>query len=585
MADGRALLSSDECIDSGLGKLNLQSIRLEDVIPNLVYDQTRLKWLGDFESLKKFVKDCVGVLGKWSAPGGGSKQFRSENGEFVLTWYCKKQKTLVFQGGDGNAFKEKLIQHCVSTTHLPDMQSRALSSQIDLLSSSPESKLEDEPTSQPVIVGMEELKRVVKTMDKGTSTSIDDCFELINSSSHGCCDSCPCRTLTTDIEGIKLDIVILQKQMEYKSNKATTHNKDETLKCELLVEKEKNRQLENDISLLVKGRNEEVDDLNKTIHSLEDRVIKAEEERDSLRLAISLIMQDKVTNACVNGTKEDEWRFGGKAKSKTQNKTQQSSTNHQAKQVKEMSTDYRSAYVNGDNSNRNRFAVLRDHNHGSTINDNHFDEGDSPRVNDVHRNNRHSKNKSRKCQGKKIPTMEGKEHDKSHGQANSTKKDIYIVGDSILKDLQGRRLSSKNRVKVSSFPGCNTLDMRDHAKPIMRRNPDEVIIHVGTNSLSQSNSARYCAEEIVDLAMMIDNECSASVAVSSLVNRSDDESLIEKINDVNKIVKHFCNQNNWGYIDHSNILVEQHLNRSGLHLNKQGTTELACNFIKYLRND
>ena len=58
-----------------------------------------------------------------------------------------------------------------------------------------------------------------------------------------------------------------------------------------------------------------------------------------------------------------------------------------------------------------------------------------------------------------------------------------------------------------------------------------------------------------------------------------------KVSGVNKILKTFCNQNGWGYVDHSNISPEQDLNRSGLHLNTKGTARLATNFINYLRGD
>ena len=48
---------------------------------------------------------------------------------------------------------------------------------------------------------------------------------------------------------------------------------------------------------------------------------------------------------------------------------------------------------------------------------------------------------------------------------------------------------------------------------------------------------------------------------------------------VNKILKTFCNQNGWGYVDHSNISPEHDLNRSGLPLNTKGTARLATNVI------
>ena len=173
------------------------------------------------------------------------------------------------------------------------------------------------------------------------------------------------------------------------------------------------------------------------------------------------------------------------------------------------------------------------------------------------------------------------ESDRNQSQTNR-QKEIIIAGDSILKNLQGHKLSRNSRVKISSFPGCTTLDMKDHVKPLLRRNPDEIILHVGTNSLRSCKSARACAEEIVDLASMVGTESTAKITISSLVGRSDDETLASKITDVNKVIKQFCNQNNWGFVDHSNISVNSHLNRSGLHLNKSGTSRLARNLINHL---
>ena len=49
---------------------------------------------------------------------------------------------------------------------------------------------------------------------------------------------------------------------------------------------------------------------------------------------------------------------------------------------------------------------------------------------------------------------------------------MSIVGDR--KNLQGRKISGSPDVKVSSFPGCTTIDMRDRIKPILLKNADVV---------------------------------------------------------------------------------------------------------------
>lgn len=89
-------------------------------------------------------------------------------------------------------------------------------------------------------------------------------------------------------------------------------------------------------------------------------------------------------------------------------------------------------------------------------------------------------------------------------EPNRTKTSTIIPGDSILKHLQGRNLSGAlSKVQVSSFPGCITADMTDHIRPLVRRKPDTIIIHVGTNSLRNMNSSSQCADHIVDHTCMV----------------------------------------------------------------------------------
>ena len=74
------------------------------------------------------------------------------------------------------------------------------------------------------------------------------------------------------------------------------------------------------------------------------------------------------------------------------------------------------------------------------------------------------------------------------------------------------------------------------------------------------------------------------VVLSSLTARSDDDQLATQVEEVNSNLKKFCRQNKWKMIVHSNITAEHHLNRSGLHLNKVGTSRLARNYLDFLKN-
>ena len=127
--------------------------------------------------------------------------------------------------------------------------------------------------------------------------------------------------------------------------------------------------------------------------------------------------------------------------------------------------------------------------------------------------------------------------------------------------------------------------MRDLIKPIIRKKPDQLIIHVGTNSLRDSESPTACADEIIDLISWTKSASpETEVVLSSLTARTDEDRLANQVEEVNSILKKFCHRNQWKMIAHSNITAEQHLNRNGLHLNKTGTSRLASNFLDFIKH-
>ena len=153
----------------------------------------------------------------------------------------------------------------------------------------------------------------------------------------------------------------------------------------------------------------------------------------------------------------------------------------------------------------------------------------------------------------------------------------------MIKYINAHKLSKADtKVRVSSFPGCTTLDMDDYIKPILRRKPDKLILHVGTNSLKGRETSSRCAQEIKTLTETISKSLPyTELAISSLITRSHDETMKNKVCQVNTELKQLCQQKNWKFIDNANITVNE-LNRSKIHLNKTGTKILATNFSKYI---
>ena len=75
-----------------------------------------------------------------------------------------------------------------------------------------------------------------------------------------------------------------------------------------------------------------------------------------------------------------------------------------------------------------------------------------------------------------------------------------VGGDSIVKKVKGRELSTKdNLFVVRSFLGANNDDMGSHIKSTLKRKPERIIIHCGTNDL-KNNTPQSITNNILSLA-------------------------------------------------------------------------------------
>ena len=169
---------------------------------------------------------------------------------------------------------------------------------------------------------------------------------------------------------------------------------------------------------------------------------------------------------------------------------------------------------------------------------------------------------------------------------NKTRKTAFIIGDSMVKKIDGYLLTSSINhryiVKVRPFLSAKTIDMVDYIKPTRRDfNPDVYLLHVGTNDLSSNKSPEQISVDILNLANSLKLE-NNTVIVSSIVPNDDENK--KKVDEVNIILEELCKANNVGIISHRNINPKRHLNRSRLHLNDAGVSLFARNFRDFLNN-
>ena len=123
----------------------------------LCYDGKRVKWLNDLYS-----------SGKWSSPGGQSRKFTSSTFDITMTWYYGKQKTLLFQGKDGNELRETIIKACMAkSTANNQNQSIGMGDNIVCMNSFITPINPDKPATERALTSMKHRKGTWRETSKG----------------------------------------------------------------------------------------------------------------------------------------------------------------------------------------------------------------------------------------------------------------------------------------------------------------------------------------------------------------------------------------------------------------------------------
>lgn len=325
--------------------------------------------------------------------------------------------------------------------------------------------------------------------------------------------NCDCFLLKADLKKVQLDIILLKKAVDSKSNSHMQIGEDDETKIKL---RDENELLRKEVDLL-KTENKNQSNL---IHKLES-------EKASLITSLRILHTDlrtgdeAVSQAAQHGSVNQQNNNTQKPKSKSK-KNKEKKKNAQGQEVpRDNAVDKSPDQTNDDDSALNQ-------NHAST-------------------------------------------------------KSVIILGDSTIKGIKWWKLPKNDkgpRINIKSFPGCTVDDMESYMLPSLRKDPDEIILHVGTNDLKSMNPQQV-AESVVNLADNIVQNSKAKVSLSAILRRSDDPVLSDKVPKVNKVLKTFSTNRGWSFIDHNNI-DHKSLNNRGLHLNQQGSSTLSKNFMAHI---
>ena len=108
------------------------------------------------------------------------------------------------------------------------------------------------------------------------------------------------------------------------------------------------------------------------------------------------------------------------------------------------------------------------------------------------------------------------------------------------------------KVKIWKYPGASSIYILDHIKPSLRKTPEQIIIHAGTNDISNNTNYLKNVKKIVKLVKETCKDTKPSF--SSEICRTDVKDITDTIN----------------------------RNSKGLHLNERGTSKLAKNLLDFI---
>ena len=133
-------------------------------------------------------------------------------------------------------------------------------------------------------------------------------------------------------------------------------------------------------------------------------------------------------------------------------------------------------------------------------------------------------------------------------------------------------------VKVKNPSGATTEDISDVIKPELRKKPDIIIVHAGTNEITNNTKSFENYKKITDTIKS--NLPNCKYAISNVIIRKDKPDIEKKVIEFNSRLSKFCSKNKIDIIENEN-LNENCLNFKKLHLNKKGNSCLANNFLDF----
>ena len=157
---------------------------------------------------------------------------------------------------------------------------------------------------------------------------------------------------------------------------------------------------------------------------------------------------------------------------------------------------------------------------------------------------------------------------------------VVVTGDLMVNGVNDKGLSKSYNVKVKNYPGATSEDIVDKIDDLLKVKPDCLLVHVGTNDLTNNVNLLNSVKKMVKKVK--NSSPNTKLVFSTVILRKDKKDISKKVGETNRRLKNYCKQKNIDFVDNSNT-IEEHLGSKKLHLNKRSNSILAENILKFLR--
>ena len=156
-----------------------------------------------------------------------------------------------------------------------------------------------------------------------------------------------------------------------------------------------------------------------------------------------------------------------------------------------------------------------------------------------------------------------------------------ILGDSTISGLIEKKMSRNRKIKVRYFPGAKIKDKYHYEIPLLEKNPENIILHLGANDAPYKSNTDILKDliELKDFILGKSPSCK-KITLSTPTVRTDRENAKKNNENLTNRLK----KQGIPYIMHDNV-THKHLYRNGLHLNSVGFSILPENFLSYIRRN